>query len=89
MSSLDLTGSRFARGFVVLRLTASPYAAPRAMDASDATLALPTPDAFPLFPYDEPYSIQRQLMQTVYSSIEARKVAVVESPTGTVSATSV
>ncbi|EIW81280.1 DNA repair helicase [Coniophora puteana RWD-64-598 SS2] len=46
-------------------------------------LALPTPDTFPAFPYDPPYSIQTDLMRHVYASIEGRKVTIVESPTGT------
>ncbi|CAK9783872.1 unnamed protein product [Cutaneotrichosporon oleaginosum] len=43
---------------------------------------LPTPTSFP-FPYPEPYSIQLDLMRTVFAAIEARKIAIVESPTGT------
>ncbi|GJJ13140.1 hypothetical protein Clacol_007390 [Clathrus columnatus] len=48
-------------------------------------VTLSTPDSFPSFPYDPPYPIQIKLMQHVYASIEdsTRKVAVVESPTGT------
>jgi Rad3-related DNA helicase len=49
------------------------------------SLSLPTPDSFPAFPYDPPYSIQVQLMRHLYHSIEHGKVAIVESPTGTVS----
>jgi chromosome transmission fidelity protein 1 len=48
-------------------------------------LFLPTPDGFPGFPYDPPYSIQSDLMRHVYESIERRQVTIVESPTGTVS----
>lgn len=50
----------------------------------EETLALSTPDAFPSFPYDPPYAIQLDLMRHLYASIEARKVAILESPTGTV-----
>ncbi|KAF9534507.1 helicase C-terminal domain-containing protein [Crepidotus variabilis] len=46
-------------------------------------LHLHTPTDFPLFPYDPPYEIQTQLMRHLYESIEARKVTIVESPTGT------
>ncbi|EGO23609.1 hypothetical protein SERLADRAFT_349743 [Serpula lacrymans var. lacrymans S7.9] len=52
------------------------------MAASDNSLKLPVPDSFPAFPYN-PYPIQIDLMQHVYSSIENRQVAIVESPTGT------
>lgn len=47
-------------------------------------LSLSTPRAFPKFPYDVPYDIQVSLMAHVYESIEQGKVAIVESPTGTV-----
>ena len=47
-------------------------------------LILTTPDIFPAFPYDPPYSIQLDLMRHLYSSIENKKVSIVESPTGTV-----
>jgi chromosome transmission fidelity protein 1 len=47
-------------------------------------LNLPTPDSFPAFPYDPPYDIQTQLMKHVYSTLEQGKIAIVESPTGTV-----
>ncbi|KAH7885110.1 helicase C-terminal domain-containing protein [Phlebopus sp. FC_14] len=46
-------------------------------------LALPTPEQFPAFPYDPPYSIQTDLMKHVYTSIENKHVTIVESPTGT------
>ncbi|KAF8908999.1 helicase C-terminal domain-containing protein [Gymnopilus junonius] len=46
-------------------------------------LNLPTPDNFPAFPYNPPYDIQTSLMRHLYQSIEDRKVAIVESPTGT------
>ncbi|KAI6039688.1 helicase C-terminal domain-containing protein [Pisolithus marmoratus] len=36
------------------------------------SLALPTPDRFPAFPYDPPYSIQVDLMRHLYSSIERK-----------------
>ncbi|KIO31578.1 hypothetical protein M407DRAFT_19513 [Tulasnella calospora MUT 4182] len=49
----------------------------------EGRLALSTPDAFPSFPYDPPYGIQLDLMRHLYASIEARKVAILESPTGT------
>ncbi|KAK2459645.1 hypothetical protein APHAL10511_008290 [Amanita phalloides] len=47
------------------------------------SLDLPTPSHFPAFPYDPPYSIQIDLMRHLYTSIEQRKVTIVESPTGT------
>ena len=47
-------------------------------------LNLATPQLFPKFPYDVPYDIQVSLMAHVYESIEQGKVAIVESPTGTV-----
>ncbi|KAI8994116.1 DNA repair helicase [Trametes punicea] len=43
---------------------------------------LATPEEFPAFPFT-PYDIQRDLMRHVYASIEAGKVAITESPTGT------
>lgn len=51
-------------------------------------LTLPTPSSFPLFPYDPPYPIQTALMRAVYAAVEhaSVRVAVVESPTGTVGA---
>jgi len=49
--------------------------------------ALGTPLEFGAFPYGAPYPIQVQLMRAVYEAIETRKVAVLESPTGTVSIT--
>ena len=48
-------------------------------------LELSTPEEFPAFPFDPPYEIQVELMRHLYSSIEQKKVTVVESPTGTVS----
>ena len=53
-------------------------------EGMDSSLSLPTPETFPIFPYDEPYDIQLNLMQHLYSAIEDKAVAVVESPTGTV-----
>ncbi|TFK48655.1 DNA repair helicase [Heliocybe sulcata] len=47
------------------------------------SLPLHPPDNFDAFPYDTPYSIQKDLMRHVYESIEGKKVSVVESPTGT------
>ncbi|PFH53881.1 hypothetical protein AMATHDRAFT_186475 [Amanita thiersii Skay4041] len=47
------------------------------------SLHLPTPDHFPAFPYDPPYTIQVDLMRHLYRAIEEKKVAIVESPTGT------
>ena len=49
------------------------------------TLELPTPTAFPAFPFNPPYEIQVELMRHLYMSIEQKKVTVIESPTGTVS----
>ena len=48
-------------------------------------LSLPTPDAFPMFPYATPYNIQLQLIRHLFMAIEGRKFAIVESPTGTAS----
>ena len=50
----------------------------------DSSLLLSTPETFPIFPYDQPYDIQLNLMQHLYRAIEDKAVAVVESPTGTV-----
>ena len=49
------------------------------------SLKLPTPDDFAAFPF-KPYDIQLDLMRQVFSAIEDKKVAIMESPTGTVSA---
>ncbi|GBE87470.1 ATP-dependent DNA helicase CHL1 [Sparassis crispa] len=46
------------------------------------SLKLTTPEAFPAFPFT-PYHIQLDLMRHLYTSIEDRKVSIVESPTGT------
>jgi len=46
-------------------------------------LHLPTPSEFTAFPY-KPYDIQTSLMRYLYESIEQKKVAIIESPTGTV-----
>ncbi|ORY29962.1 helicase C-terminal domain-domain-containing protein [Naematelia encephala] len=48
----------------------------------DGMPLIPTPETFP-FPYPQPYSIQLDLMRTVFQAIESRKIAIVESPTGT------
>jgi len=48
-------------------------------------LRLIPPNNFPSFPYANPYNIQLDLMRHLYEVIESRKVAIVESPTGTVS----
>ncbi|KAI9509200.1 DNA repair helicase [Russula earlei] len=48
-----------------------------------SSLTLPTPDSFPVFPFDPPYSIQVELMRHIYSAIEHRQVSIAESPTGT------
>lgn len=50
------------------------------------SLELPTPDSFPAFPFSPPYDIQVDIMRHLYASIEQKKVTIVESPTGTVSA---
>ena len=47
-------------------------------------LKLQVPETFPAFPF-QPYAIQLDLMRRVFASIEDRKVAIMESPTGTVS----
>ncbi|KAG8957316.1 ATP-dependent DNA helicase chl1 [Tulasnella sp. 419] len=49
----------------------------------DEFVSLSTPLSFPAFPYDLPYAIQLDLMKHIYDAIEARKVTIVESPTGT------
>lgn len=56
------------------------------MSTEQLSLPLRTPDHFTSFPYDPPYPIQVELMQHVFESIEDPicKVAIVESPTGTV-----
>lgn len=46
-------------------------------------LKLSTPDRFSAFPF-EPYDIQLVLMRQVFSSIEDKQIAIMESPTGTV-----
>ncbi|KAG6837605.1 hypothetical protein H0H93_006126 [Arthromyces matolae] len=51
--------------------------------AMPLTIDLPTPEAFSAFPFQPPYEIQVELMRHLYSSIEDRKVTIVESPTGT------
>ncbi len=56
--------------------------------ATQDSLILPTPDSFPAFPFDTPYSIQVDLMRHLYSAIEGRRIAIAESPTGTVSSQS-
>jgi chromosome transmission fidelity protein 1 len=48
------------------------------------SLQLPTPETFPAFPF-QPYDIQLELMKNLYGALEDRKVAILESPTGTVS----
>ncbi|KAJ7288552.1 helicase C-terminal domain-containing protein [Mycena rebaudengoi] len=51
--------------------------------AEELGLSLPTPYEFPAFPYSPPYPIQVELMRHLYTSIEQKKVTIVESPTGT------
>ncbi|TBU40126.1 DNA repair helicase [Dichomitus squalens] len=46
------------------------------------SLKLSTPTHFPAFPF-KPYDIQLDLMRQVFSAIEDKKVAIMESPTGT------
>lgn len=36
------------------------------------------------FPYENPYSIQLELMNDIYQTIDKRKIGFYESPTGTV-----
>jgi len=45
-------------------------------DAEVVEIPLLTPDVFP-FPYPTPYSIQVDLMRTVFEAIEQRKIAIV------------
>lgn len=52
--------------------------------SEEISLSLPTPTEFPAFPYSPPYPIQVDLMRHLYTSIEQKKVTIVESPTGTV-----
>jgi chromosome transmission fidelity protein 1 len=47
------------------------------------SLQLPTPESFAAFPF-QPYDIQLELMKNLYAALEDRKVAILESPTGTV-----
>jgi chromosome transmission fidelity protein 1 len=49
-------------------------------------LTLQTPEEFSIFPYDTPYTIQRDLMRHLFTAVEAKQFAIVESPTGTVRA---
>ena len=77
ISALVLLSSPFSS---VNRVPTMAHSA--AMTNSDISLS--TPDTFPVFPYDNPYDIQLTLMRYLYSAIEDRAVAVVESPTGTV-----
>ncbi|KAH9986710.1 helicase C-terminal domain-containing protein [Russula vinacea] len=49
----------------------------------ESSLSLPTPNSFPAFPFNPPYSIQVELMRHLYSAIEHRQVSIAESPTGT------
>ena len=58
------------------------------MAATQDSLILPTPESFPTFPFETPYSIQVDLMRHLYSAIERRQIAIAESPTGTVSSQS-
>ncbi|KAI0036475.1 DNA repair helicase [Vararia minispora EC-137] len=53
------------------------------MNHAPLELRLETPNSFPKFPYNLPYDIQVSLMRHLYTSIENRKVAIIESPTGT------
>ncbi|KAG9119952.1 ATP-dependent DNA helicase chl1, partial [Ceratobasidium sp. 392] len=46
------------------------------------SLHLPTPESFSAFPF-QPYDIQLELMKNVYTALEDRKIAILESPTGT------
>ena len=52
---------------------------------SDADLLPLPPPGFFSFPYETPYPIQTELMHLVYQAIEGSKIAIVQSPTGTVS----
>ena len=47
------------------------------------SLKLAAPHEFSAFPF-KPYDIQGDLMRHVFSAIEDNKVAIMESPTGTV-----
>ena len=41
------------------------------------------------FPYSRPYDIQLKFMQSMYKTLELKKIGIFESPTGTVSLVSV
>ena len=80
--------SAYNKALVYVLLTAyaiCPLLQPPPAWQSNMDLQLPTPSCFPAFPYDAPYDIQLDLMRHLYTSIEQRKVTIVESPTGTVS----
>lgn len=51
---------------------------PPTLAYGSSSLRLETPTTFP-FPYPQPYSIQLDLMQTVFSAIEEGKIAIVGS----------
>ncbi|KAJ7644317.1 helicase C-terminal domain-containing protein [Roridomyces roridus] len=52
-------------------------------DSKSLELELPAPSEWRAFPYSPPYDIQVDLMRHLYTSIEQKKVTIVESPTGT------
>lgn len=56
---------------------------PKASDVTVREVVCDVPDEFP-FPF-EPYDIQKQLMTKVYQALQLGKIAILESPTGTVS----
>lgn len=45
--------------------------------------SLVIPDNFS-FPYPKPYSIQLDLMKSLYKTLELKKIGIFESPTGSV-----
>ncbi|KJE96860.1 hypothetical protein CAOG_007120 [Capsaspora owczarzaki ATCC 30864] len=57
----------------------APAIPAKTTQSSDALLVPPTDFPFPF----QPYSIQRQLMQALYTAIENRRFGIFESPTGT------
>lgn len=80
------SGSQIQHMQIIVETQTSQPQIPQLQPQTSRTLTLPTPPSFS-FPYAQPYPIQTALMQHVYSAVEdpGVRVAVVESPTGTVS----